>query len=82
MNKLSILANEQSFSAGIHICKHGDPAKFLYLIKKDKIVLYIDNKVGPNDPPMQVTVDMITGGEAIGWSAVVEPYRYTLSTLH
>jgi hypothetical protein len=30
---------------------------------------------------MQVTVDMITKGESMGWSAVVEPYVYTLGAL-
>lgn len=38
----------------------------------------MDAYVGPNRPPMQVTVDVITKGEAMGWSAVVEPHIYTL----
>lgn len=81
LNKLSVLASEEKFLAGTHMYQNGDPAKSLYLIKKGKIVLYIDNYMGPNKPPMQVTVDMIIGGEAMGWSAVVEPYLYTLSAL-
>ncbi len=81
LNKLSVLASEEKYLAGTHMCQNGDPAKALYLIKKGKIVLYIDNYMGPNKPPMQVTVDMIIGGEAMGWSAVVEPYLYTLSAL-
>ncbi len=81
LNKLSEMAIEQSFLAGSHMYKHGDPAEFLYLIKKGKIVLYIENKTGPNEPPMQVTVDMISDGEAIGWPSVVEPYIYSLSAL-
>ena len=27
---------------------------------------------------MQVTVDIVTKGEGMGWSSVVEPYLYTL----
>lgn len=79
--KLSVLASEENFLAGAHMYKNGDIAKSLYLIKEGKIVLYIDNYMGPNKPPMQVTVDMISSGEAMGWSAVVEPYLYTLSAL-
>jgi hypothetical protein len=30
---------------------------------------------------MQVTVDVVTQGESMGWSAVVEPYIYTLGAL-
>lgn len=81
LNKLSVLASEASFVAGTHMYQNGDLAKSLYLIKKGKIVLYIDYYMGPNKPPMQVTVDMIVTGEAMGWSAVVEPYLYTLSAL-
>lgn len=81
LNKLSVLASEENFLAGTHMYKNGDIAKSLYLIKEGKIVLYIDNYMGPNKPPMQVTVDMISGGEAMGWSAVVEPCLYTLSAL-
>ncbi|MEN6331902.1 MAG: cyclic nucleotide-binding domain-containing protein [Smithella sp.] len=81
LNKLSVLASEEKFLAGTHMYQNGDLAKSLYLIKEGKIVLYIDNYMGPKKPPMQVTVDMIIGGEATGWSAVVEPYLYTLSAL-
>ncbi len=35
--------------------------------------------MGAAKPPMQVTVDLITKGDAMGWSAVIEPYVYTLS---
>jgi len=81
LNKLSVLASEKCFLAGTHLYKNGDIAKSLYLIKEGKIVLYIDNYMGPHKAPMQVTVDMITGGEAMGWSSVVEPCIYTLSAL-
>ena len=37
--------------------------------------------MGTAKPPMQVTVDVVTQGEAMGWSSVVEPYFYTLGAL-
>jgi CRP-like cAMP-binding protein len=39
----------------------------------------MENYMGPGKPPMQVTIDIISKGESMGWSAVVEPYVYTLS---
>jgi CRP-like cAMP-binding protein len=39
----------------------------------------MDTDMGHNKPPLQVTVDIITKGESLGWSAVVEPYAYTLA---
>ncbi len=37
-----------------------------------------ESYLGAHRPPMQVTVDIITKGDVMGWSAVVEPYLYTL----
>ncbi len=81
LNKLAALASEESFLAGTQMYQNGDPARSLFLIQEGKIVLFIDNYMGPHKPPMQVTVDMITKGESMGWSAVVDPYVYTLGAL-
>jgi CRP-like cAMP-binding protein len=81
LNKLAALASEESYAAGTQMYQKGDAAKNLFLMKEGKIVLFMDNYMGPHKPPMQVTIDMITKGESMGWSAVVEPYLYTLGAL-
>jgi CRP-like cAMP-binding protein len=81
LNKLASIASEEAYQAGTQMYQNGDAARSLFLIKEGKIVLFIDNYMGPHKPPMQVTVDMITKGESMGWSAVVDPYTYTLGAL-
>jgi CRP/FNR family transcriptional regulator, cyclic AMP receptor protein len=81
LNKLTALATEESYLAGQQMYQKGDAARKLYLITEGKIVLFMDNYIGPHKPPMQVTVDMITKGDSMGWSAVVDPYLYTLGAL-
>jgi CRP-like cAMP-binding protein len=81
LKKLATLASEEKYTAGTQMYQKGDTARGLYLMKEGKIVLFMDNYMGPHKPPMQVTVDMITKGESMGWSAVVEPYVYTLGAL-
>ena len=78
LKKLASLAKEETHPTGAHLYQKGDTARSLYLIKEGKVVLFMDNYMGHNKPPMQVTVDIITKGESMGWSAVVEPYLYTL----
>ena len=78
IKKLADIATEQSYKAGVQLWKKGDPAKNLYLLEGGKVVLVMDTYMGPAKPPMQVTVDLITKGDAMGWSAVIEPYVYTL----
>ena len=81
LTKLTSLAKEESYPAGAQIYQKGEEAKGLYMVNSGKVVLFMDNYVGPHKPPMQVTVDIITKGESMGWSAIVEPYIYTLSAL-
>ena len=81
LNKLAALASEEKYTAGTQMYQKGDAARSLFLLKEGKIVLFMDNYMGPHKPPMQVTVDMITKGETMGWSAVVPPYIYTLNAL-
>lgn len=78
LKKMASLAKEETHPTGAHLYQKGDTARSLYLIKEGKVVLFMDNYMGHNKPPMQVTVDIITKGESMGWSAVVEPYLYTL----
>jgi CRP-like cAMP-binding protein len=78
LSKLAEIAAEESYKAGFQVYKKGDPASKLYLLQEGKIVMLMDSYMGPHRPPMQVTVDLVTKGEAMGWSAVVEPYLYTL----
>ena len=76
--KLESLANEENYQAGAQLYSNGDTARCLYLLQEGKVALFMDNYMGPGKPPMQVTIDMITKGESMGWSAVVEPFIYTL----
>jgi CRP-like cAMP-binding protein len=79
LKKLASLAREETYQAGTHLYSSGDTARCLYLFQEGKVALLMDNYMGHGKPPMQVTVDIITKGESMGWSAVVEPFIYTLS---
>ena len=79
LSKLAPLAMEESYQAGVQMYQSGDVARCLYLLREGKVALFMDNYMGPGKPPMQVTIDIITKGESMGWSAVVEPFMYTLT---
>lgn len=78
LKKLASLAKKESYPAGTQLYSNGDAARSLYLLQQGKVALFMDNYIGPGKPPMQVTIDIITKGETMGWSAVVEPFLYTL----
>jgi CRP-like cAMP-binding protein len=78
LKRFTDIATEESYKAGFQIWKKGSPAQKFALLEEGKVLMTMDTYVGPNRPLMQVTVDVVTKGEAMGWSAVVEPYLYTL----
>ena len=79
LKKLASMATEESYKAGTQMYQSGDVARSLYLVKEGKVALLMDNYMGPGKPPMPVTIDIPTKGESMGWSAVVEPFMYTLT---
>jgi len=81
LGKLSSITEEETYAAGSQMYKKGDPARSLYILLEGKVVMSLESYLGPHRPPLQVTVDTIARGETMGWSAVVEPYIYTLGAL-
>ena len=77
LKKFADIATEESHKAGVQLWKKGEPAKSFLLLEEGKVLLPLDIDVGPHRPAMQVTVDIVTKGEGIGWSSVVDPYLNT-----
>jgi CRP-like cAMP-binding protein len=77
LRKFADLAIEETYKEGAQLWKKGDPAKSLLLLVEGKALMTMDIDAGPHRPPIRVTVDIVTKGEGLGWSAVVEPYLYT-----
>jgi len=77
LSKFADIATEVSYKAGVQLWKKGDPANSLLLLVKGKVLMTLDVESGSHTPPIRVTVDIVTKGEGLGWSAVVEPYLYT-----
>jgi CRP-like cAMP-binding protein len=78
MKKLADIAAEESYKAGFQLWRKGDQARNLYLLEGGKIVLVMEAYMGTARPAMELTVDIVTKGDAMGWSAIIEPYVYTL----
>lgn len=81
VEKVAAIALEESYEAGMSMYQKGDPARSLFLVCEGKIVLVMENYMGSHRAPIQVTVDVIAKGDSMGWSALVEPYIFTLGAL-
>ncbi len=70
---------EKEFEAGTTIFHEGDPAVELLILQDGKVALQMGVSSVASLPSRRITVDVVGANEIIGWSAVVEPFRYTLS---
>ncbi len=72
LNKIASHAEEQVFQAGDVLFEEGDVADYLYILEEGEIDISIQ---GQKKASFQVNQP----GQLFGWSAFVEPNRYTAS---
>ena len=75
---LAMTADEVALQAGEWFFEEGDEADALYLLESGKIDLKIDLD---NTGDQRADLNTLVAGEVFGWSALVEPYIYTLGAI-
>jgi CRP-like cAMP-binding protein len=71
------LAREERVRAGNHIFRLGDRAERLFIIRSG--IVHLTMPIAVNGNERDVVVQEAREGETVGWSALVEPYRFTMS---
>lgn len=71
------LGNKMTVPSGASLFRLGDPAERLYLIERGRITLTLPMRVRGRDE--DVIVEERTSGQAVGWSALIPPYKFTLA---
>ncbi len=72
LKALAMIAEEKAVAAGTHLFGEGDPAEAMNVIVKGEV--NIEYILGDGQ---RRTVDTLVDGDILGWSALVEPYKYT-----
>ena len=73
------VCREEVAIKGALILKQGDPARFLYLVGEGRVALQITLERPDGSSTGPKTVASIGPREEFGWSALVKPYKSTLS---
>jgi len=79
LEKIAALCREEAYETGEVIFEEGGVAKDLYVVVEGKVALEMKLQPWPHAPIRHTTVNLITRGDTLGWSALVEPYTFTLS---
>jgi CRP-like cAMP-binding protein len=79
LEKVSNLCRGRSYRQGMTIFNEGDEATELYILTDGRVALEMELRPVPNRPAIPTALEVVTKSECFGWSALVEPYVYTLS---
>jgi CRP-like cAMP-binding protein len=78
LNRIVPLFQERSMKEGTVCFRQGTPASELHLCRSGKVNIVVQHFEAPT---IYVRIHTSQGGEAFGWSALVEPYQYTASAV-
>jgi len=81
LEKLASIAESETHRAGTLLFKEGNVTNHFYIVEEGKVSLRIAIDMGPMQAPMQFPMATVTRGEAMAWSALVEPHKHSVSGL-
>lgn len=77
IRRLWPVGRSRSLAAGDYLFLLGDAAECLYIVARGTVDLCLPMPLGGT--VKDILVESATAGKALGWSALVRPYRFTLS---
>ena len=83
-NELERVANlsvEKQYEAGTTIFSAGDSAEELFVVQEGRIAVQMTLPETGDLASRRITVDVVTKNEIAGWSAILEPYKYTFTAV-
>ena len=79
LEKIADLAHKETYPDGSVIFNEDASALNFYLILSGKVSLEKLVQLGPTGTPRRASISIICSGQALGWSSLVAPYKYTSS---
>ena len=80
LQRIVSISREETYEGGQYVFREGERASTLHILEEGKAIL--EMKVSPvveQHPAPQAIVDVVTRGEILGWSALVQPHILTTS---
>lgn len=77
IRKLAAIGRSRTLRPGEYVFLLGDNADHLSIVVKGQVDLCVPMSLG--DVVKDVCVESVGPGKTLGWSALVKPYRFTLS---
>jgi CRP-like cAMP-binding protein len=77
VRRLSLLGRARTLPGGDYLFLLGDSAQHVCIVASGQVDLCFPIRIG--GVMTDITVESVGSGKTVGWSALVKPYRFTLS---
>ena len=77
LRRVLAIGKGETLDAGQHLFLLGDDANELFVVLRGSLNLCLP--IALHGSVKDITVESVGAGQALGWSALVKPYRFTLS---
>lgn len=77
IGRLSTIGKSRAVGAGEYLFRLGDAAEDFYVVTRGKVALCFPIPLG--EVVKDISIESAVAGQPLGWSALVKPYRFTLS---
>lgn len=77
IRRLSLLGRQRALLGGEYLFLLGDSAQYVSIIASGRVDLCFPIRIA--GVMKDITVESVGAGRTVGWSALVKPYRFTLS---
>ncbi len=81
LEEIVSLAVEKQYEAGATLFEEGDSAEELIVLQEGKVALQMAQPKIQMPIGRRITLDVVTKNEIVGWSAITEPYIYTITAV-
>ena len=80
ISKVVDICSEEFYEAGVRIFSEGDSAHRFYVVEEGKVAIEMEVRIGSRTRK-QATLEVITRGQIVGWSALSDRLRFTMSAV-
>ncbi len=81
LDKVAASAAEKTYEAGTTMFATGDNADELFVIQEGRVAVQMTLPKTGGQASRRITDDVVNKSEIVGWSAIVEPYKYTFTAI-
>ncbi len=74
-------AHIKTYDVNQIVSNAGESAEYLYILVEGQVHLNLQVEFGKDDLSMEITVDTVHKGSVFGWSALVQPYAFSRTSI-